>query len=94
MGARAARAPDSRKSTARLWTATETFCSAPTTPESRLSIDLNVFDIQRGRDHGVGDYNTLRKGLGLGTYDNFESSRADKISISATLRTLVDVYDG
>jgi hypothetical protein len=34
--------------------------------------DLEVFDIQRARDHGVWNYNVLRAGLGLSTYANFD----------------------
>ena len=54
--------------------------------------DLNVLDIQRGRDHGVGDYNTLRGGLGLGTYANFEAFAADNNLDAATLLALNQVY--
>ncbi len=54
--------------------------------------DLNVLDIQRGRDHGVGDYNTLRSGLGLGTYANFEAFAADNNLDAATLLALNQVY--
>jgi peroxidase len=35
--------------------------------------DLTVIDIARGRDHGVGNYNALRAGLGLETYDSFNA---------------------
>lgn len=37
------------------------------------AIDLEAFDIQRGRDHGVWNYNDLRDGLGLSTYESFDS---------------------
>ena len=37
------------------------------------TIDLNAFDIQRGRDHGVGNYNALRTGLGLAAYVSFDA---------------------
>jgi hypothetical protein len=56
------------------------------------TVDLEVLDIQRGRDHGVGDYNTLRDGLGLGTYDTFEAfAQANRIG-AGTLAALKSVY--
>jgi Ca2+-binding RTX toxin-like protein len=38
--------------------------------------DLEAFDIQRGRDHGVWNYNLLRAGLGLQTYADFDEFAA------------------
>lgn len=38
--------------------------------------DLEAFDIQRGRDHGVWNYNDLRAGLGLTTYADFDAFAA------------------
>jgi Ca2+-binding RTX toxin-like protein len=35
------------------------------------TVDLNAFDIQRGRDHGVWNFNALRTGLGLAAYTSF-----------------------
>jgi Ca2+-binding RTX toxin-like protein len=40
------------------------------------TVDLNAFDIQRGRDHGVWSYNSLRDGLGLSTYASFDAYAA------------------
>ncbi len=37
------------------------------------TVDLNAFDIQRGRDHGVWNYNSVRAGLGLATYVSFDA---------------------
>jgi Ca2+-binding RTX toxin-like protein len=37
------------------------------------TVDLEAFDIQRGRDHGVWNYNALRAGLGLATYTTFNA---------------------
>ena len=37
-----------------------------------LQLNLPLLDIHRGRDHGVSDYNQLREGLGLETYDSLE----------------------
>ena len=34
------------------------------------TVDLEVFDIQRGRDHGTHNLNNIREGLGLKTYNN------------------------
>jgi Ca2+-binding RTX toxin-like protein len=36
-------------------------------------VDLEVLDIQRGRDHGVHELNNLREGLGLKAYSNIDS---------------------
>lgn len=58
------------------------------------AIDLEAFDIQRGRDHGVWNYNELRAGLGLSTYDNF-ADFGDANGIDGTLlQALSDVYGG
>ena len=37
-----------------------------------LQLNLPLLDIHRGRDHGVSDYNQLRAGLGLSTYDSLD----------------------
>ena len=57
------------------------------------TVDLEVFDIQRGRDHGVGRYNKLRDGLGFDEYASFEDFAADNGVDAATLAALKDVYD-
>jgi len=57
------------------------------------TVDLEVLDIQRGRDHGVGNYNELREGLGLSTYDSFEKFAYVNGIDSDTLEALKDVYD-
>lgn len=44
----------------------------PNGPDQFLAFNLALLDIHRGRDHGVGDYNQLRAGLGLATYGCFE----------------------
>lgn len=41
------------------------------------AVDLEAFDIQRGRDHGVWNYNSLRAGLGLSTYATFTEFALD-----------------
>lgn len=57
------------------------------------TVDLEVFDIQRGRDHGVGNYNKLREGLGLSTYDSFDDFAQDNGIGQDTLDVLKQVYD-
>jgi peroxidase len=56
------------------------------------TIDLEVLDIMRARDHGVGNYNTLRDGLGLETYDSLDAFAAANAVDAATLAALKDVY--
>ncbi|MCB5176113.1 peroxidase family protein [Microvirga lenta] len=56
------------------------------------TVDLNVFDIQRARDHGVGNYNKLREGLGLATYASFEEFAAANGLDTNTLDALKSVY--
>jgi len=58
------------------------------------TVDLNAFDIQRGRDHGVWNYNDLRAGLGLLTYSNFADFGAANGIDAARLQALSDVYGG
>ena len=41
------------------------------------SIDLATFNIQRGRDHGVADYNTVREAYGLSANENFSDISSD-----------------
>jgi len=55
--------------------------------------DLVVTDIMRGRDHGVGDYNELREGLGLGTFANFDQFASANNIGSARLNVLKTVYE-
>jgi Ca2+-binding RTX toxin-like protein len=54
--------------------------------------DLEAFDIQRGRDHGVWDYNKLREGLGLSTYKSFDHFGAANHLESSRLQALKAVY--
>lgn len=56
------------------------------------TVDLNVFDIARARDHGVGNYNVLREGLGLKKYVSFEAFANDNKLDATTLGALKDVY--
>ncbi|TPE53747.1 peroxidase family protein [Amaricoccus solimangrovi] len=57
-----------------------------------LGFDLAAVDIARGDDHGVGDYNALRAGLGLSTYSSLGAfARANDVD-AATLSALRSVY--
>lgn len=53
-------------------------------------LDLASLNIQRGRDHGLPDYNTMRDGLGLGTKATF----ADISSDTAVATALSTAYGG
>jgi len=60
-------------------------------------LDLEVLDILRGRDHGVGNYLTLYQGLfgnkqGFNQYDSFEEFAQRNDLDAATLQALKDVY--
>ncbi len=56
--------------------------------------DLNVFDIQRARDHGVSNYNQLRAGLGLSSYATFAAFGLANNIDAARLLALKNVYGG
>jgi peroxidase len=62
-----------------------------------LTVDLEVFDIQRGRDHGVGRYNHMREEL-FGPdarYDDFDDFAQDNSDLvhAATLEALKRLYN-
>ena len=52
--------------------------------------DLVAINIQRGRDHGIPDYNTLREGLGLSRKESFEDITSD-VEIAEKMKKL---YNG
>lgn len=54
--------------------------------------DLAALDIQRGRDHGLSDYNTVRKQLGLKAIASFEEITADP-DVICKLRRLYGSVD-
>jgi hypothetical protein len=57
-----------------------------------VTIDLEVFDIMRARDHGVWNYNDLRAGLGLSTYANFDDYGEANLIEAPRLAALKAVY--
>jgi hypothetical protein len=52
--------------------------------------DIAAIDIQRGRDHGLSDLNTIRAALGLAPYASFEALTGDP-TVAAALSL---AYDG
>ncbi len=51
--------------------------------------DLAALNIERGRDHGVGDYNTVRRAYGLAPVDSIAEISSDP----RIRRSLLSVYD-
>jgi peroxidase len=61
-------------------------------PPGAGGLDLAALDIQRGRDHGLPDYNTLRKAYGLERVTSFEQISSDG-QIQTKLRQLFGAVD-
>lgn len=57
-----------------------------------VTTDLTVFDIVRGRDHGVNDYNKLREALGLSTFAGFDEWAANQGVSDARRDALKTLY--
>jgi peroxidase len=57
-------------------------------PPGSGGTDLFAIDVQRGRDHGLPDYNTLRDAYGLPKYTLFNQITSD----TATRQALVSMY--
>ena len=53
------------------------------------ALDLAALNIQRGRDHGVGDYNTVRRAYGLAPAESI----ADISSDPSVQQALTHAYD-
>uniref|UniRef100_V9GVG1 Peroxinectin n=1 Tax=Hydra vulgaris TaxID=6087 RepID=V9GVG1_HYDVU len=67
----------------------------PTSDDStgtHSGFDLAALNIQRGRDHGLADFNTVRKYLGLKAYKSFSEITSDK-SIAKNLELLYENVD-
>ena len=59
-------------------------------PPGSGGTDLAAIDIQRGRDHGLPDYNTLRDAYGLPKFTSFNQITSD----TATRQALSSMYGG
>lgn len=57
-----------------------------------VQTDLTVFDIVRGRDHGVNGYMQLREALGLDPYGSFDAWAADNGVSAERLAALKELY--
>jgi hypothetical protein len=56
-------------------------------PPGAGGMDLASLNIQRGRDHGLPDYNTVRAALGLPVVTSFDQITSD-VSLAAALRSV------
>ena len=55
--------------------------------------DLTALNIQRGRDHGVGDYNTVRSAFGLSAVERFADISSDPTVQQALMLAYEDIHD-
>jgi hypothetical protein len=60
-------------------------------PPGAGGMDLCAIDTQRGRDHGVPDFNTVREAFGLARYTNWSDFTSDNATIEALNSTYPDV---
>ncbi len=63
-------------------------------PSGGMMLDLASLNIQRGRDHGIADYNTLRQAYGLLKVTNFSQITSDvslRTLLSQTYTTVDDI---
>jgi hypothetical protein len=61
-------------------------------PPGSSGTDLNALDIQRGRDHGLTDYNTMREYFGLPRVSSFAEITAN-VSVQQALQALYGTVD-
>jgi hypothetical protein len=61
-------------------------------PPGAGGTDLAALDIQRGRDHGLPDYNTLRNAYGIGRVTTFDQITSDP-ALQAQLQALFGTVD-
>lgn len=61
-------------------------------PTAQNLLDLPALNMQRGRDHGIPDYNTLRSAYGLPKYTSFNQITSDTV-VSNGLESLYDTID-
>src|SRR5213075_3056998 len=61
-------------------------------PPGAGGMDLAAIDIQRGRDHGLADYNTMRQDFGLSKVTTFAQITSDP-AVQAQLQSLYGTVD-
>src|SRR5205823_979490 len=61
-------------------------------PPGAGGLDLASLNIQRGRDHGLADYNTVRAAYGLGRVSDF-SQITSNVQVQQTLKSLYGTVD-
>ncbi len=61
-------------------------------PPGAGGFDLAALNIQRGRDHGLADYNTVRTAFGLGAQTTFAGITSD-VTLQTNLATLYGTVD-
>lgn len=61
-------------------------------PPGAGGFDLGALDVQRGRDHGLADYNTVRGSLGLPKFTSF-SQAVSNASLATTFQNLYGSID-
>ena len=66
------------------------FLFGPPDPMNQKILDLAALNLQRGRDHGITDYNSLRAAYGLEMYSLFSQITSDV----AIQQKLSDLYGG
>lgn len=63
------------------------FLMGPFGPPGFVGFDLASLNIQRGRDHGLSDYNTMRAGFGLASLSSFSQITSDP-ALAALLQSM------